>query len=226
MEHIPLGKKTGSPLQDLKDIFPDTFDGQVGLFEGEAHLKLSPEAQPVQLPPRAVPQSVMPALKKELDKMEREGIIRPCPETTEWVHNLVVVVKKNGTLHLCLDTRSLNRYLTRNVHYTASWEDAQHSFTNGQFFSTLDPKSGYWTKQLDKQSQILTAFNTPFKKYCFLRLPFGLSVSAEIFCEQMDRVLAFLEHSRAQTMLKCRDLRKSATTFTSWKRSRKHIKPD
>ena len=130
MEHIPLGKKTGSPLQDLKDIFPDTFDGQVGLFEGEAHLK----AQPVQLPPRAVPQSVMPAVKKKLDNMEREGIIRPCPETTEWVHNLVVVVKKNGTLRLCLDTRNLNRYLTRNVHYTASWEDTQHSFTNGQFF--------------------------------------------------------------------------------------------
>ena len=72
MEHILLGKKTGSPLQDLKDIFPDTFDGQVGLFEGEAHLKVSPEAQPVQLPPRAVPQSVMPALKKELDKSEKE----------------------------------------------------------------------------------------------------------------------------------------------------------
>ena len=41
-----------------------------------------------------------------------------------------------------------------------------------------------------------------------------------VFCQ------AFLEHSRAQTMLKCRDLRKSATTFTSWKRSRKHIKPN
>ena len=102
----------------------------------------------------------------------------------------MVVVKKNGTLRLCLDTRNLNRYLTRNVHYTASWEDAQHSFTNGQFFSTLDAKSGYWTKQLDKQSQILTAFNTPFKKYCFLCPPFGLSVSAEIFCEEMDRVLS------------------------------------
>ena len=66
MEHIPLWKKTGSPLQDLKDIFPDTFNNQ---------LKVSPEAQPVQLPPRAVPQSVMSALKKELHKMEREGII-------------------------------------------------------------------------------------------------------------------------------------------------------
>ena len=37
---------------------------------------------------------------------------------------------------------------------------------------------------------------------------------------------AFLEHFRAQTMLKYKDLRKSAMTSTSWRRSRKHIKPD
>ena len=188
-KYLPLGKKTGDPLQDLKHIFPTTFDGQVGRFEGEVDLKLSPEAKPVQLPPRALPQSILPQLKEELDRMEKEGIIRACPETTEWVHNLVVVVKKNKSLRLCLDPRNLNKYLIRDIHYTASWEDAQHSFRNGSYFSTLDAKSGYWTKSLSKESQCLTAFNTPFKKYCFVRLPFGLSVSAEIFCEHMDRVL-------------------------------------
>ena len=75
--YLPLSKKTRDPLGDFKKIFPDMFDGEVGLFEGEVDLKLSPNAKPVQLPPRAVPQSIMPQLKKELDKMEREGIIRP-----------------------------------------------------------------------------------------------------------------------------------------------------
>lgn len=187
-KHLPLGRKTGDPLEDLKQIFPNTFNGQVGLFERVVSLKLSPDAKPVQLPPpppNAVPISIMPQLKKELDKMEQEGIIRACPETTEWVHNLVTVVKKDGTLCLCLDPRNLNKYLIRSIHYTASWEDVQHSFRNGQYFSTLNAKSGYWTKQLDEQSQLLTAFNTPFKKYCFVRLPFGLSASSEIFCEHM-----------------------------------------
>ena len=100
--------------------------------------------------------------------MEREGIIRPCPEPTEWVHNLVVVVKKDGLLRLCLDPRSLNKYLVRSVHDMASWEDVQHSFQDGLYFSTLDAKSGYWTKRLSKQSQLLTSFNTPLKKYSFL----------------------------------------------------------
>ena len=161
-QHIPLGKKTGDPLKDLKAIFPETFDGSVGLFEGEVKLQVTPEVKPVQLPPRAVPLSVMSKLKEELDKMENEGIIRPCPETTDWVHNLVIVSKKNGDMRLCLDPRNLNKYLVRSLHYTASWDDAQHSFRNGKYFSTLDAKSGYWTKMLSKESQLLTAFNSPF----------------------------------------------------------------
>ena len=92
-KHLP-GRQTGDPLEDLKLIFPHTFDGKVGLFEGEVNLKLSPDAKPTQLPPRAVPQSITSQLKKELDKMEKEGIIRPCPESTDWVHNLVLAVKK------------------------------------------------------------------------------------------------------------------------------------
>ena len=46
-ENLPLGRKTGDPLNDLEQIFPETFDGQVGLFEGEASLKVSPDAKPV-----------------------------------------------------------------------------------------------------------------------------------------------------------------------------------
>lgn len=141
-EHLPLGRKTGDPLNDLKQKFSETFDGQVGLFEGEASLKVPPDAKPVQLSLRAVPQSIMPELKMELDKMQQEGIIRPCTETTEWVHNIVTVVKKDGPLRLCLDPRNRNKYLIRNDHYTASWEDALHSFKNGQYFSILDAKSG------------------------------------------------------------------------------------
>ena len=151
----------GGPKADLLwEIY-----GQIGLLEGEVSLKLSSEAKPVQLSLRAVPQSIMPELKKELDKVE--GIIRAWTETTKWLHNLVTAVKKDGTLRLCLGPRNLNRYLIQTIHNTASWRDVQHSSRDGQFFSTLDAKSGYWTKQLNEQRQLLTAFNTPFKKYCF-----------------------------------------------------------
>jgi len=167
----------------------------------------------------------MPQLKKELNKMEQEGIITACPETTNWVHNLVTAVKKNGTLCLCLNPRNLNKYLICNVHYTASWEHVQHRFRDGQDFSTLDAKSGYWTKQLDEQSQLLTVFNTPFKKYCFMHLPFGSSVSSEIFCKHMDRVLTSIPRTfPCADDVKVQARQKSTTTSTYWKQYRKLAK--
>ena len=50
-KHLPLGKKTSDPLEDLKQIFPETFDGQAGLFEGVVSPKLLPEEKPVHTNP-------------------------------------------------------------------------------------------------------------------------------------------------------------------------------
>ena len=35
VQHLPLGKDNGDPLEDLKNIFPAMFDGLVGLFDEE-----------------------------------------------------------------------------------------------------------------------------------------------------------------------------------------------
>lgn len=91
------------------------FDGSVGVFEGELELKLTLDVKPIQLPPRAVPQSVMSKLKQELYKMEKQGIIRVRLETTDWVHNLVIATKKNSDLRLFLHPKKLNEALIRNV---------------------------------------------------------------------------------------------------------------
>ena len=42
---------------------------------------------------------------------------------------------------------------------------------------------------MSKESQLLTALNTPFQKYCFASMPFGLLAAAEIFSKDMDRAL-------------------------------------
>ena len=48
-------------------------------------------------------------------------------------------------------------------------------------FSKLDAKLGYWSLLLDEESSLKTTFNTPFGRYKYLKLPFGLSVSQDIF---------------------------------------------
>lgn len=60
-------------------------------------------------------------------------------------------------------------------------------------FSSLDAASGFWQIPLDEASQKLTTFITPFARYCFKRLPFGITSAPEIFQRKMTEMLAGLE---------------------------------
>ena len=61
-------------------------------------------------------------------------------------------------------------------------------------YKTLkDATSGYWHVVLDLASSLLTTFNTPWGKFRWLRLPFGLKIASDVFQERLDRVLRLLE---------------------------------
>ena len=54
-------------------------------------------------------------------------------------------------------------------------------------------KAGYWAVKLDESSQLLTTSRTPFGRYCWRRLPFGLNNSQDIFQARMDSILEGLK---------------------------------
>ncbi|KAK7889208.1 hypothetical protein WMY93_024768 [Mugilogobius chulae] len=60
-------------------------------------------------------------------------------------------------------------------------------------FSKLDAKAGFWQIPLSKESSLLTTFITPFGRYCYNRLCFGLSSAPEHFQKRMQQILEGLE---------------------------------
>lgn len=62
-----------------------------------------------------------------------------------------------------------------------------------QVFSKLDARAGYWQTPLSKESQEYTTFLTPFERFQFLRLPFGIWTAPECFQREMLRVLEGLQ---------------------------------
>jgi len=58
--------------------------------------------------------------------------------------------------------------------------------------SILDARSGFWQVNLDEESSRLCTFNTPWGKYRWTRLPFGLTCSGDVFQEKMDMVFGKL----------------------------------
>ena len=68
-------------------------------------------------------------------------------------------------------------------------EEVMHEFTNLHYFTKLNAHHGYWSIVLDEESSLLTTFNSPFGRYHFLHLPFGLVCSQDIFQKKMDQFL-------------------------------------
>ncbi len=97
--------------------------------------------------------------------------------------------KSNGKLRICLDPKDLNAAMKRTYHKTPTLEEITHKFHGAKVFSKLDARHGYWSVRLDEESSLLTTFNSPFGRYRYTRLPFGLKVSQDVFQEKMDFLL-------------------------------------
>lgn len=175
-------------IEQLKMLFPAQFD-QIGNFKEPATLHLKNDAIPFCDPPRKVSIHLSPRIKAELDKMEKDGIIRRVTEHTDWCSSLVYVTKPDGSLRVCLDPKRLNQNLRRCPHKIPTLEEINPIFSKAEVFSKLDAKAGYWSIPLHEESQLLTTFRTPFGRYCWKRLPFGLNVSQDIFQARMDCLL-------------------------------------
>ena len=113
--------------ETIRTEFPKVFEGLGNL--GEAYqIKLRPDAKPYSLfTPRHVPLPLRPKVTKELDRMEKEGVISKVIEPTPWCAGMVVVPKKSGSVRICVDLKSLNRSVLREVHHSPKSTTLWHS---------------------------------------------------------------------------------------------------
>ena len=165
----------------------------LGCLKTPYHIKIDHSITPVVSPPRNQPAAIRERLKQTLDEMEATGVIRKVDEPTEWVNSLVVIEKpKSKKLRICLDPRPLNTAIYREHFQLPTLEDITTRLTGARVFSKLDANHGYWQIPLSESSQLLTTFNSPFGRYCFKRMPFGIKSAQEVFQKRMNQLLGDL----------------------------------
>jgi hypothetical protein len=145
------------------------------------------------MPPRRLPIPVKQTVKIELEAMCRDGIIEPVTEPSAWISALLVVRKPNGKIRVCMDPRPLNRALKRCNYLMPTIDDVLPELSRAKVFSTVDARNGFWNLKLDAESRALTTFETPFGRHRWVRLPFGISPSPEIFQARIHAVLRGLK---------------------------------
>lgn len=99
--------------------------------------------------------------------MEANDIIKAVTEPTEWCAPMVPVLKTNG--------KRLNKAVKGERFILPTSEEMIAQLGGSAVFSSLDAASGFWQIPLDKDSQRLATFITPYGRYCFKRLPFGIT---------------------------------------------------
>ena len=172
----------------IMELFPELFKGIGTIKDAIVKLNMDQNVTPIVQPPRKIPQAMVEPLKHEIERMTNLGVIRKLDinEATDWCHKLVLVHKTNGKLRVCLDPHTINKALQFNVHNARTFQDVTSSIRKVTKVSKIDTNSGFWTLPMDDQSQLLTTFNTPWGRYCFIKMPFGLNQAQYFFQYYMD----------------------------------------
>ena len=172
--------------------FDDVFEGEIGTLEGNLGLVIDKTVPSVKLPCRRWPNPVKEKVRVEIERLEGLGVVEKVTQPTDWISSLVVTMKPNGQARLCIDPKPLNKAIMRNHYPMRTLDDVIEELAGAEFFTHLDARNGFWHVKLTEKSKHLTTFETPFGKYCWKRMPFGISSAPEEFQRRMDEALAGL----------------------------------
>ena len=200
--YVEPGSVTIDSTRDLQALYPNSFDC-IGDMQGEYDIKTDPTVPPVQHGRWKVPIEYKEEIEKELAEMVCQRIITKQTEPTPWVSSLTYPKKANGKLRICLDPKDLNKAMIHENHKAPTLEEIAHVLMGATKFSKVDGNKAFFRMHLTEEASLLMTFNTHLGRYRFLRVPFGLKMSQDIFQMWMDDIVANIERELLAIVYGC-----------------------
>ncbi|CAF1453980.1 unnamed protein product, partial [Didymodactylos carnosus] len=168
------------------------------------------DAAPVSKPPYHASPRERRIMENQIIELEQQDIIED--SSSEWASPVVLVMKKDGTIRMCVDYRRLNSVTKTDQYPVPRMEDILTHFSQKQYFSTFDCNKGFHQIELatddDKQK---TAFRSHLGLKQYKRMPFGLKNGSAIFQRVMDKILK--QYNWKLALVYVDDLIVSSVTF-------------
>ena len=161
------------------------------LFNGTVYLgppvdfDLDPNVKPTHAPVHRQPVSKLNKVKAALDTYEATGHLVRVSQPTEWISNMVVRERaatptKPGKMRVCLDpSQTLNKAIRRPKYIIPNLEENLHKLHNVKYMTIIDVKEAFLNIPLTLRSSLMTTMSTPWGRYRWTRLPFGISSASE-----------------------------------------------
>lgn len=192
LHYIDTSDKLETILNEHSAVFSDT-PGCLRSHKVKIHLR--PEAAPKFCKARQPPYAMRQRIEEELDRLQRDGIIKPV-EYSDWATPIVPVIKKDNSVRICGDYKTtLNRAIQTDNHPIPLVEDLSQALAGGQKFSKLDFSQAYTQLELDDESKPLTTINTHKGLFAYERLCFGISAAPGIFQRTVENLFVLVPNS-------------------------------
>ena len=144
-------------------------------------------ADPVSQKPYPIAMRHYEWIKNEIEKLLAAKVI--CTSQSSWSARIIFVPEGNRGKHLIIDYRGLNKVTTKFTWPMPKVKDIFSKLNSATYFTTLDLHAGYHHIPLDNSSIPKTAFNSPFRKYEYVKVPFRLTQAPAYFQELMRGIL-------------------------------------
>ena len=181
-------------VRELVLTYHDVFaleSNELGCITAIEHKIHIDNSEPFKEQFRCIPPPLLEEVRASLQDMLEAGAT--CLSQSPWCNAVVLVRKKDGTLHFCVNFRCLNMWMKKDLYPLLHIQEALESMARLAHFSSMDFKSGFWQIKMAPESQQYTAFtvgNLGF--YEFTHMPFGLCNASVTFQCLMQNTLGKL----------------------------------
>ncbi|GBG70315.1 hypothetical protein CBR_g6442 [Chara braunii] len=175
-------------IREYHDVFPSSFSyaGFPPMRDVEHSIQLVPDYRVHHQAPYRLSIPEATELKHQLEELLRLGFIKPC--NSPWGAPVLFARKADGTLRLCIDYRSLNRYTVKNSYLMPRSDELFDRLAGNRFFTKIDLRSGYHQIRVAAADQPKTAFRSRFGHSEFTVMPFGLTNAPATFQRAMNDI--------------------------------------
>ena len=173
---------------------PSLFQG-LGYLGPPVDFDLDPNVKPCHAPIHRQPVSKLNAIKAALDNYEATGQLVRVSQPTDWISNMVIREReptptKPGKIRICLDpSQTVNKAIRRLKYIIPTLEENLHKLHGLKYMSVIDVKEAFQNIPLTLRSPLMTTMFTPWGRYRWTRLPFGISSASEEWQRRIHMVL-------------------------------------